>query len=189
MLDISMQDIHAWTTSDFMWEEPLRLATKAMPFGFAWMWSDFINFLIYTVFFGCADRKTVCPGRPDVQFFLNVGVASGFVIVAQMVLPGLKEAAGQFKRIEPIYITTFIPSDDHMIQEQSVFDDLIVAFFAIAIGWAWTAVAATECNSLDLSPTCPQSATFVAGVQFFVVTAVYLYICGNLFHLLMEDLR
>jgi len=180
-------DVLKRSSSQFALEEFNRAFIKSLPFVFSWLWSDFLVFCVFEVGFGCVGG--VCQGAPHTQFFVEIGYAMGLTLCALEFLPGLKEASARFKKLKKIYIATFLLSDKEAVQVQMVFDNLVVSFCGIAIGWAWTSPAATECNSLTLSPTCPKENTPASFLLFFAVTILYVFICVWIYHAMMENYR
>ena len=111
-------------------------------------------------------------------FSSQIAYATILTISSTLVLPGFKEASGKLGLMNPLYISTFMPEDKIRVKVQRQYDDLIVSFFGIAIGWAWTAPAATECRDLDLSPTCPAVATVWTFFAFLIIVVMYVFVCG-----------
>jgi len=58
----------------------------------------------------------------------------------------------------------------------------------IGIGWSWTALVASECH-LNVSYTCPTEINFFTFVMYFVMSVLYILLCGLGFHYLQENYR
>jgi len=176
------------TFSQFASEEWYRCFIKSLPFVFAWLWSDFVNFCTFTVSFGCPDGKPVCPGETTKQVFIQLYVALGLTLAGSTLLPWIRSSSAKLARVEGAFVHYFMPNDAEAVKSQKMFGELVTAFFGISIGWAWTALAASEC-SLDFSPTCPATFSFIRFVLFALMVSIYILVAGAVYHLMMRSFR
>ena len=116
---------------------------------------------------------------------MQIYVALGLTFAGATMLPVVKQGAERLARIEGAYIHYFMIHDKDSMESAKSFDSLVSAFFGIAIGWSWTAIAASEC-ALGLSWTCPKEFTFWNLLKFGIITMLYILVAVLLYHIMME---
>jgi hypothetical protein len=92
------------------------------------------------------------------------------------------------KRLNPHSIEVFLLDDADHVAETHVQDDVTLAFCSIAIGWAWTNLAETECYA-HFSYTCPTETTFESLFLALLMVVGYYIVALYVFHRMMEGFR
>jgi len=184
---LNQPDVMKRTSDEFWREEFARCFIKAMPFVFAWLWSDFVIWCVFNVGLGCKNPFN-CKNH-STEFFGQIVFAIGLTAASLVVVPGFKKSSAMLAALDNHYIKCFMINDKNLFKLTLIQDDLIVSYFGISVGWAWTFPAATECKLLNLSPTCP--ATFDTWTMILYVgqVIVYLVVCCFVYHSMMEDRR
>ena len=176
------------TTKQFLHQEFKRLFVKSMPFVFSWGMSNLGYFLVFTIGWDCEPLSAKCTGRIQLQFIVQLYYAIGLTFVAIKAVPALKEEQQMMRRLNPNCIKVFMDQDKDFVLRENIKSQLIVTGFAITIGWAWTEIAATECEG-GFSFTCPSDQTFGSFLVYFLMVMVYFFLAVALYHSMMETQR
>jgi len=176
------------TFRQFIAEEWYRCFVKSLPFVFSWLWADFVNFIVFTAMFSCPDAGNTCPGNGSMQLWVQLYVALGLTLAGSTLIPVIRSSCEQLVRIDGAHVHYIMARDADTVKSQKTIETLMSAFFGIAIGWAWTAVAATEC-SLDATMTCPKDLTFLNFIGFGFMTSFYILIAAAVYHGMVSSHR
>ena len=181
-------DVTKLDTPTMAKEEFLRLFVKSMPFVYAWCWSNFGYFIVFRVGFNCKVLSAICPGQEETQFFAQLYYAMGLTMVCKSAIPSMKAASAMMNRLNAHVVEAFLVDDKDFLGDQMISDELTVSFCGIAIGWAWTNIAVTECSS-NISATCPVDQTVLNFCYYFLTIIIYLFVAIALYHNMMEGNR
>merc|ERR1711990_1258313 len=91
-------------------------------------------------------------------------------------------------RLNHFVVDAFLVDDKEFLGQQMISDSLTAAFCGIAIGWAWTNIAVTECLA-NISATCPPEKTVVKYIYYFLTVVFYFFIAICIYHSMMESHR
>ena len=94
------------------------------------------------------------------------------------------------KRLNPHSVQVFLLEDTEYVAESHVQDEVTLSFCGIAIGWAWTNIAETECYA-KFSYTCPKPSDINLGSMLLAAMMVLIYysIALIVYHRMMEGFR
>ena len=176
------------STADMAKEEPLRMFVKSMKFVYAWCWANVGYFLVFRVGWTCNPLSAVCPGQVQTQFFAQLYYAVGLTMACKSAIPGMKAAAAMMTKLNSHVVEAFLVDDARFLEDQKISDQLMSAFCGIAIGWAWTNIAVTECAS-KISATCPADPSILKFFYWFITLCVYFFIAICIYHSMMETHR
>jgi len=174
---------------EFLWEFLVTSFLKAQPFVFAWAWANFFYVCFYRV---CFDCKAALGGPYKCgpgTIFMNIYYAIGITVLAILVVPAMKDSAGQLKKVGAFYTDSLLTGDKARIKFKVISDDLLISFFGIAIGWAWTGIMSTECRS-NITPSCPATMRDFGNIIAYLVTVIcFLAITVYAYHSFIEGYR
>ena len=147
----------------------------SMPFVFAWCMSNYGYFLVFTVGFDCAVLSAKCGVRIETQFLVQLYYSVILTFVAIKAVPALKEEQQMLSRLNQNCIKVFMHHDKDFMMREKIKTQLMVIGFGITIGWAWTEIAATECQA-QFSLTCPSEKTFGTFLLYFIMVIIMCFL-------------
>jgi len=181
-------DVQKMTTRKFAMQEPQRLFVNSMPFVFALCWSTLSYFCVFRVCFSCTLMSVICPGRTQLQFFVQLYYAIAITWIIAGLVPRMKADTALMRRLNTHCIETFLLSDVNFFDQSLVKSDLITSASTIVVGWAWTNIASTECTA-NFSFTCPEEGLFSSFFLYFLTVCFYTFLTISIYHSMMEEQR
>jgi len=159
----------------------------AQPFVFAWQLSDMLNLLYYELAFHptCSAPYTNCG---DFTIWMNFWFACLLTLVGIVAVPILNRQENRQTVMSTSYGKTLLKDDKQNLTKTIVRHQLVDKFFGISIGWAWTKVAATECQQHKLL-TCPQEVTGESTAYFLISLLGHCLVVCATFHAYMRKNR
>jgi len=138
---------------------------------------------------GCSFPDSLAAtGCNNLQILYNIYYGILITFAGIFLVPLIKQGSAQLKAVGKVYTDNILTGDKSRIETQGVQDELAVAFFSIAVGWAWSVVSDTECDE-GFSPTCPATMDFKGVMLFLLMILIYQSICLGMFHIFMETCR
>jgi len=119
---------------------------------------------------------------------MNFWFAVALVIAGNYVVPYVDDRQKLGSSLMAAYGGTLLRQDSAAVDKALVRMKLIDSFFTIAIGWAWTKIAATECYQ-TITLTCPKTLSGESVTYYALTMIVYMALFIAVFHLVMERYR